>query len=59
MSIKCIPDFSDFVHEKSGKFFGQFLITSGGGRGFGFVTAYHCVYEAEQFFGIFTCIYNL
>ena len=33
MSIECIPDFSDLVHEKSGKFFSQFLITSRGGRG--------------------------
>ena len=30
-SIKCIPDFPDFVYEKSSTLFSQFLITHGGG----------------------------
>ena len=37
MSIKCVPDFFDFVHKESSKFFCQLLITGGGGRELGFL----------------------
>ena len=37
MSIKCIPDFLDFIHEEGSKFFCQLLITGGGGRGSGLI----------------------
>ena len=37
MSIKCILEFFDFVHEEGSKFFCQLLIIDGGGMGLGFL----------------------
>ena len=37
MSIKCIPDLLHFLHKEGSKFFCQFLVTGGGGRGLGYL----------------------
>ena len=50
ISIECIPDFPDFVHEKGSKFFSLFLISGEGGRGLDFLLPVIVFMRVNSFF---------